>query len=107
MPVCTDKFVASICITHAKLFWRANPSEEPCKHVVQFVLEKRAIYVAREQVGKLTEHARKLLGLLVGEDVCVLLLGWFKKHKQHERSLRKTILQRLFRPTNYHKNWIH
>jgi hypothetical protein len=32
---------------------------------------------------------------------CVLPLGWFKKHKRHERSFRKTILQRLFRPTNH------
>jgi hypothetical protein len=39
--------------------------------------------------------------------ICVLPLGWFKKHKQHERSLRNTILQRLFRPTKHHKNWIY
>jgi hypothetical protein len=32
----------------------------------------------KEQVGKLTEHARKLLGFLTGEQGCVLPLGRFK-----------------------------
>ena len=54
-------------------------------------------------VEKLSEHARKLLGFSAGEEV-MRASTWYK---QHERSLRKTIFQRLFRPINHHKNWIH
>jgi hypothetical protein len=43
-----------------------------------------------QQVGKLSEHARSLPGFSAGEKDMR-----FKKHKQHERSFRKSILQWL------------
>ena len=61
-----------------------------------------------QQVGKWSEHAcaktsRIFSGFIIFIKICVLPLGLFKKHKQHEQSLRKTVLQRLgvwHRPLN-------